>query len=61
VEPCYTVLYVKRTLTAIRLDPDQLKALSKIGQREDRPISWLIRKAIDEFLERDGSRKKARR
>jgi predicted transcriptional regulator len=35
---------------AIRLKPEQLNKLGKIAIREDVPISWLIRKAIDEFL-----------
>jgi hypothetical protein len=53
---CYTMLHMKRTLTAVRLDPEQLKALEKLGQKEDRPVSWLIRKAIDEFLKRGTKR-----
>jgi len=43
---------VKKKLTAVRLKPEQLKRLTKISAREDLPISWLIRKAIDEFLKR---------
>jgi predicted transcriptional regulator len=53
-----TVLYVKRKLTAIRLDPEQVKALERMGKSADRPVSWLIRKAIDEFLKRAKSGKK---
>jgi len=49
---CYTLLCVRKTLTAIRLKPDQIKKLDKIARREDLPVSWLIRKAIDEFLKR---------
>ena len=41
-----------KKLTAVRLKPEQLKKLEKIAVREDLPVSWLIRKAIDEFLER---------
>jgi predicted transcriptional regulator len=41
-----------KTLTAVRLRPEQLKRLEKIARREDLPVSWLIRKAIDEFLKR---------
>jgi predicted transcriptional regulator len=47
-----------RKLTAVRLDPQQLKALEKVGKREDRSVSWLIRKAIDEFLKHAQSGKK---
>jgi hypothetical protein len=52
----YTMLYMKRKLTAIRLDKTQLAALEKIAKREDRSTSWLIRKAIDEFLKTKGKR-----
>jgi predicted transcriptional regulator len=41
-----------KQLTAVRLKPEQVKKLEKIAVREDVPVSWLIRKAIDEFLKR---------
>jgi Ribbon-helix-helix protein, copG family. len=41
-----------KKLTAVRLKAEQLKKLEKIALREDLPVSWLIRKAIDEFLKR---------
>jgi predicted transcriptional regulator len=41
---------MRKKLTAIRLKPEQLQKLQKIAVREDVPVSWLIRKAIDEFL-----------
>jgi predicted DNA-binding protein len=44
--------YVKKKLTAVRLKPEQLEKLEKISVREDLPVSWLIRKAIDEFLKK---------
>jgi predicted transcriptional regulator len=44
--------YVRKKLTAIRLKPEQIASLEKIAAREDVPVSWLIRKAIDEFLKR---------
>jgi predicted transcriptional regulator len=43
---------MRKKLTAVRLKPEQLKKLEKIAAREDLPVSWLIRKAIDEFLKR---------
>jgi len=52
VPQCYTLLYVRKKLTAIRLKPEQVEKLEKIALREDVPVSWLIRKAIDEFLKR---------
>jgi predicted transcriptional regulator len=41
-----------KKLTAVRLKPEQVKKLGKIAVREDVPVSWLIRKAIDAFLRR---------
>jgi len=41
-----------KQLTAVRLKPEQVKKLEQIALREDVPVSWLIRKAIDEFLKR---------
>jgi len=43
---------VRKKLTAIRLKPEQVKKLERLAVREDVPVSWLIRKAIDEFLKR---------
>jgi predicted transcriptional regulator len=43
---------MRKKLTAIRLKPEQIRKLDKIARREDLPVSWLIRKAIDEFLKR---------
>jgi len=43
---------VRKKLIAVRLKPEQLRKLAKIAAREDVPVSWLIRKAIDEFLKR---------
>ena len=43
---------MRKKLTAIRLKPEQVEKLEKIAAREDVPVSWLIRKAIDEFLKR---------
>jgi predicted transcriptional regulator len=41
-----------KKLTAVRLKSEQLQKLDKIARREDVPVSWLIRRAIDEFLKR---------
>jgi predicted transcriptional regulator len=49
---CNTLRYVRKTLTSIRLKPEQMKKLEKIALKEDLPVSWLIRRAIDEFLKR---------
>lgn len=42
-----------KTLTAIRLEPKQLADLEKIAKREDRAVSYLIRKAIDQFIQKE--------
>ena len=49
---CNTLRYVRKTLTSIRLKPEQMRRLEKIAVKEDLPVSWLIRRAIDEFLKR---------
>jgi predicted transcriptional regulator len=43
---------VRKKLTAVRLKPEQVEKLEKIAVREDLPVSWLIRRAIDEYLKR---------
>jgi predicted transcriptional regulator len=48
----------KENVTTVRLTDTQTKALEQIGKRDDRSVSWLIRKAIDELIQRD---KKERR
>jgi hypothetical protein len=44
---------MKDKLTSIRLTGAQIKALEKIGKRDDRSVSWLIRKAIDGLVKQD--------
>ena len=39
-------------LTAVRLDPDQYDKIGEIAQALDRPVAWVIRRAITEFIER---------
>jgi predicted transcriptional regulator len=39
-------------LTAVRLDPEQYDNLGEIAQALDRPLAWVIRRAITEFIER---------
>jgi predicted transcriptional regulator len=43
---------MKEIITSVRLTEQQVKALEKIGKHEDRSVSWLIRKAIDELIKR---------
>lgn len=49
---CYTLLYMGKTLTAIRIEQNQLDKLEKIAKSEDRSVSYLIRIAVEEFLKR---------
>jgi hypothetical protein len=54
-----TMLYMKSTarkLTAIRIEQRLLDTLAKIGAKRDRTVSYLIRKAVEEFVERHGDK-----
>jgi predicted transcriptional regulator len=55
---CYTLFYMRRTLTAIRIEQPLLDKLGKIAQSEDRSVSYIIREAIREFLKRRETRGK---
>ena len=35
----------------ISIEPEQLKRITALCQREERTISWVIRKALDKYLE----------
>jgi predicted transcriptional regulator len=37
---------------SLRLDADKRAKLEEIAQRKDRDLSYVIRKAIDEYIER---------
>ncbi len=49
----------KDRLTSIRLTEPQTNALERISKRDDRSVSWLIRKAIDEFVKWDHEKAKS--
>jgi predicted transcriptional regulator len=36
------------------LNPETLDALKRIGAKTARPVGWLLRKAAEEFVERQG-------
>lgn len=42
-----------KKLVALRLDPKQLRELERIAKRDDRAVSYIIRKAIDEYIRKD--------
>jgi hypothetical protein len=33
-------------------DTSTLKALARIGKEQDRPVGWLIRKIVEEYVEK---------
>lgn len=39
----------------VSMEPEQLERLLKYCQREDRPISWVIRQALDDYLLRNSA------
>ncbi len=55
-----TVIHMapSRRLAAFRIDDDQIEGLERIAQEQDRSVSYLIRLAIREWLERQGAMKK---
>jgi hypothetical protein len=50
--PLYAASMVKK-LTALRLEPKQLSELERIAKRQDRTVSYIIRKAIDEYIRKE--------
>jgi predicted transcriptional regulator len=49
---------MRRVLTALRIEKPLLDELAKIGHVEDRSVSYLMRKAIQEFVKRREKRGK---
>ena len=39
----------------VSMEPDQLERLLKYCQKEERPISWVIRQALDDYLLRNSA------
>jgi predicted transcriptional regulator len=37
----------------VRLDEKTLADLRKIAEKQERPVGWLIRRAVEEFVERE--------
>lgn len=50
---------LKPNRTSIQLRPGYREALDKIGAKEDRTMSYLINKAIDEFLKKNEKKSRA--
>ncbi len=43
--------------TPVRLRPDQRPKVEAIMKKDDRDLSWIMRKALDEYIERRSKRK----
>jgi len=43
---------------SIWLDEKTVAALKKIGAEMERPVGWLVRKAVEEFIERGAQGRK---
>ena len=43
----------KDEVRTVRLEPPVLEKLNEIATREDRTVSYLLNKAVKEFVERD--------
>ncbi|PYV66618.1 MAG: hypothetical protein DMG97_29145 [Acidobacteria bacterium] len=48
----YYIVRLGMVRWSIWLDEKTVAALKKIGDEEDRPVGWLIRKAVEEFIQR---------
>ena len=40
-------------MTAIRLKPELLAALREIARDDDRELAWVLRKAVEEYVQRN--------
>jgi predicted transcriptional regulator len=43
----------KEATITFRIEKPKLARLSRMAKKQDRPVSWLVRKAIDRLLEED--------
>ena len=41
---------MKNAITTVRLDAETFRQLKDCAQREDRSISWLIRRAVEQLV-----------
>lgn len=45
-------------MTAIRVSLEQYKQLQRIAEEQERDVSWILRKAAEEYIERHPARKR---
>jgi len=56
---CYTKLYCKKEVImtkiskSIRFDEETIEQLNKIGIKLDRKFSWLVNRAVQEFIKKN--------
>jgi predicted transcriptional regulator len=42
---------MKEAHVVVRIEPEKLDKLKRLAEKQDRSVSWMIRKAIDRLLE----------
>ena len=50
VYTCYTLIMARRTLAAFRIEPDILKGLKAVKDRDGVPVSEQVRRALRQWL-----------
>jgi predicted transcriptional regulator len=45
----------KMTRITISIDPEEYQAVEQMAEKDERSASWVIRKAVHEYLERQNS------
>jgi predicted transcriptional regulator len=43
---------------SIWLDKKTIETLKEIGKKMERPVGWLVRKAVEDFIRRESSNRK---
>jgi len=51
---------MKMLIQTVRLGADTLDALKRIGARFERPVGWLIRRAVEEFVSKEDKKEGAK-
>ena len=52
VQIYYEMIIMTLILKSIKFTGKQLQELDKIAERDDRNINWLVRKAVDKFIQK---------
>ena len=43
---------MKDVITTVRLDTKSFRLLKEFAQRDDRSVSWVVRRAVEDFVRR---------